>query len=222
MRSATPSKTSGWVTGRCAQSLGRSSKCMTTSIAATGDSRRPPSTGSGRRRVPAVDDGPPSVDEQLAAGDERRRVGGEVDDGTDELVRARPAPEGALAGVRLGPLRHRADLRRQRRVDDARGDGVDAHALQTELDGGGPQQLDQTGLGRGVDALPGLDRDGADRAEPDDAAAAALGHPPPEGADEVEGGAEVQPDDAVELLWGVVEHALAHVRGRGEDEHVDG
>ncbi len=58
-------------------------------------------------------------------------------------------------------------------------------------------------------------------AQADDASPPALGHPGAEGPHEVEGRSQVEAHHPVELLCGVVEHALTHVGGRGEDEHVD-
>ncbi len=100
-------------------------------------------------------------------------------------------------------------------------DRVHPHPARPELGGGRAQQLHEPGLGRRVDPLPGLDRDGADRGETDDRAATALGHRPAERAHQVERGAQVQVHHAVELVVGVVQQPLAHVGGRGEHQHVD-
>lgn len=49
-----------------------------------------------------------------------------------------------------------------------------------------------------------------------------MGHRPTEGPYQIEGGPQVEVDDAVEVGLGVVEQPLAYVRRGGEDEDVDG
>src|SRR5256884_9672595 len=63
----------------------------------------------------------------------------------------------------------------------------------------------------------GFDHEAADGREDDDAAASARHHPPAEGLHDAERRAEVEPDDAIELVEAVVEDALAHVHRRGQD-----
>jgi hypothetical protein len=89
-----------------------------------------------------------------------------------------------------------------------------------ELGGGCPQQLHQAGLRRGIRPLAGLDGGAADRGERDDAAPASLDHPGAEGPHHIEGGAEVERDDPVELGAVVVEQAFAHIRRGGEHDDV--
>src|SRR5690606_22767697 len=71
-----------------------------------------------------------------------------------------------------------------------------------------------------VDALARLDRDRADRRERDDRSPPAARHARRKRPHRVEGPAQVQPDDAVELLGRVLQERLADVDAHRVDEHV--
>jgi len=90
----------------------------------------------------------------------------------------------------------------------------------SELDRESARHLDNAGLGRGVDALPRLDIDRADRRYQDDAAALVLDHDARRGARDAKRSFEVELDDAIEFLVGVVEQPLAQIDRRGGEHHI--
>src|SRR5436305_13301555 len=180
----------------------------------------PPLSRLGRFE-PAVDRSPAAVHGEHRAGDERRSVRSEVHDSAGQLVGTRPTPESALRCVRVVPLRARLDLRGQRRFDDAGRDGVDPDAGRPELGRGRPEKLHQSGFRGRIRSLAGLDGGAADRRKADDAPPASGSHPSAKSTHDVEGGTEVQRDDAVEFLARVVEQTLAYVHRGGQHDDVE-
>ena len=114
-----------------------------------------------RRHKPSICCRPASIREQDRSSHEAGRVRYEKHGRSGHLVGAGPSAEDALVGVGLIPVGILLDWRGQRRLDDAGGDCVDANAGWSELGGRRSDELDDTGLGGGVDALAWLDDLGA-------------------------------------------------------------
>ena len=91
-----------------------------------------------------------------------------------------------------------------------------------EFGRGTAHHLHDPRLGGGVHALARLDHHGPDRTEEDDGPRALHAHDPSRGLDDVRAALEVEAQNAVDLLVGVVEEGFAHVHSGGADHDVEG
>src|ERR1019366_5439122 len=105
--------------------------------------------------------------------------------------------------MNLGPL---LEGRRQRGLDNTRRDGVDANPEAADFGRKTLYQQADRGLCRTIHRKPRLDGDGAHGRTGDQAAALLVDHDAPKALEKPHRALDVEGDDAVEILLGVVEN----------------